>query len=570
MIETAPPLLDQKQRPWLIRVAVFLLALGILIRLWYATEMPANVAYELDAAYRILSGQCPYSDFYFDQGLPVVAWRMLTLAVAPLVAIASMHNYNIAECFYNINVLGDASVLITSALSVFSFWLCFRLMDSFGRTTFAPHIRGLILLSFAMANLAMGFEFGDQQHLFVLLFMPYILMRWLVLQGANVPAKYKMLTPVLAGLGASFNPLFLLSVLTLEIAEALARRSVKVLLQSTTAVFLLAATLPWLYLLILPKAATQALFGWILPVKINALSFDSFSYYGFGCTPDGRITIYLSVFALVFAFGVVKRFQLLRPLACMAVLGLMIWMTLVVGLSADALILDYFNAALLTIEAYLVIDWITSRYPRLFFRKKEFACTALVLFGCLAGSGALLGQEIHERKLVETGPKRLKPANYEDLPDLVRGINENSKPGDMVLILNGKLRPAYPLMVILGRRSCGYFMGSEALGTLADMRNFGHFEQGKGIQEPQAKDLEKRLYERLLADIVREKPELICQEQGEMDADFRLFKLQSVVMEYYDIVHETRFYTDRVGPREISEYNYNYTMLKLKRTPPQH
>ena len=325
----SPPTLVQRNRPWLTRAALGIFVLGLLLRLCYARELPANVAYELEAAYRMELGQCPYTDFYFDQFIPIVVWRMLTLVVGSVVAPCCGAPSVVTEWFLNVRVLGLASVLTTNTLCIFSFWLCFSLMDRFGKAVFAGHVKWLILLALAIANLAMGFEYGDQQHLFVLCFVPYLLTRFLVLQGADVVFRFKVLTAILAAVGASFNPIFLLAALTFELAEVVARRNIKVLFEITSAVFLLASAVILLNLLFLPKEASQALFGWILPIKYNNLNHDSFGFYGYGSTPECRNIFYLGVLALMFAAGGLSRFQLLRPLATMACLGLIISLTLI-------------------------------------------------------------------------------------------------------------------------------------------------------------------------------------------------------------------------------------------------
>ncbi|MBU6452171.1 MAG: hypothetical protein KGS72_10360 [Cyanobacteria bacterium REEB67] len=564
--ETATAL-ERKQNNWLTWLAVLLFAFGTIVRVWHSNEISANVAYEMEAAYRILQGQCPYSDFYFDQSLTVVCWRMLALMLAPLIALVSSSGSALADCFYNIKVIGLASVITTVALSLFSFRFCWQIMDRFGRSAFKPDVRSLILLAMAIANLSMGFEYGDQQHLFILLFLPYILLRWLSFEGARPTVFYKILVACLAAFGASFNPLFLLAFIAFEGGEALARRSRTTALQLMPFIFILASGGFFLYLLYLPKAAHDALYGWILPLKLNGLSHDSYTFYGLTCTPECTTLFYIFVFVQILAFGAVKRFQFYRPLATMALIGYCISLVLLIGFSADGLILNYFNAVLATMEGYFAIFWLTATYPRLFRRKKELARILLVLCVSLAACGTLFAQEVSQRQLIKTGQVRLHPLNYKDLQDLAEGISKNSKQRDRILIINGKLRPAYPLLAQLERSSCGYFMGSDALGTLADIRTARHFEEKAGTGEKTTQALEKRLYERLLVDIRNEKPELICIEQGEPDAALKLFKLQPVINKLYDVINEAKFYTDRLGPRELVDYNYNYSIYKLKSRP---
>jgi hypothetical protein len=411
----------------------------------------------------------------------------------------------------------------------------------------------------------MGFEYGDQQHLFILLFLPYLLLRWIGLEGGQPSRPDKILVACLAALGASFNPLFILAFVAIEIGEALARRNLKILFQWPPIIFVLACSVFYSYLLFLPKAASLALYGWILPVKLNGLSHDSFSFYGLTCTPECRTLFYGFVFVQILAFGGLKRFQFYRPLATLALAGFCISLTLLLGFSADGLIENYFTAMLATLQVYFAITWITGTYPRLFKRKKELARIILLLCASLAACATLLKIEINQRQLAKSAPTRLAPTNYKDLQDLAVGISKNSKPRDRILIINGKLRPSYPLLAHLERSSCGYFLGTDALGTLTDIRNMRHFEERAQTGEAQTKALEKQLYERLAADIRSQKPELICIEQGDSDATIRLFKLLPLIEELYVNIQEARFYTDRLGPREVVGYNYNYTFYQLRK-----
>jgi hypothetical protein len=560
-----PQLADnEKQCPWLPWIALAIFVLGLLLRLWHSSELPADVAYELDAAYRIELGQCPYVDFYFDQVMPIVIWRMLTLAVAPIVAAVTGAATNLTDCFFNIKVLGLASVLTTSALSIASYLLCWTIMKRFGDAVFAGHVRWLILLALALANLSVGFEFGEQQHLFILLFLPYLLTRWLVLEGAKVPTGIRLLAAVLAAAGASFSLMYLLVILVFEMVEAATRRSFWSMAEITFVSFILCSSILWLNLLILPKAAAATFFGWILPLRLSSLSHEDFTFYSYFTTPERRSLFYAMAGALIFAFGGLTRLQLLRPLAILAVLGLVVWQTLVLGLSADALILTYFTAMLLTIECYFSIQWITARYPRFFWHKKELAAFSLVVCACLSACAFLVGLEVHQRKLVKTGATRLRLAEFGGFRDLADVIKETTCERAPVLIINGKLRPAYPLLAKCNRRVSGYFMGTDALGTLSNIRNRRFFEDYLGTSEALTKLVEKVFYQKLVYDILKNRPELICIEGGDMEGTLKLYGALNVILTRYDRICEAKYYSDRSGPREISEFNYNYWVYRIK------
>jgi len=555
---------DQSKQPWLVALTLTILAVGLGVRLSHSGDLPSSLAYEVEAASRMLAGQCPFSDFYFDQCVPTAVMRMPVIGLASLIAFFSGASPAIADSILNIAALGPASVLATSVLSVFSFWLSFTIISRFGQTVFSNHCKWIILMSMAIANMTMIFEYGSTQHIFVLLLLPYLFVRWCHWQGAQITGGFNILTAVLAAIAAALHPLFLLGVLVFELVEILQRRRFKLLCDPTLWFFITASLFFWSYLALLPKEAAQVLFDWILPIKFNSFTHESFSFYGTKSTPDRCSLFYYAVFALIFAFAGLKKFALFRPLSVFALIGLAIWVSLVWGLSADALILTYFTSMLLCIETYFVLLWVIKRYPRFFIFKKESALAILIVMFAFLAVTSLLRLERYQRYLAAMAPERLRPRNYKDLQDLASAIERNSRPKDMVFLINGKMQPASPLLLELGRRSCGYFISTEALGALAEIRRFKHNDAAHNTPPDMTKKVEKLLYQRLRKDILRQKPLLICQEQGDTEDDLRTFDIKSIFDKYYEVKSEANFFTDHNGLRELSEYNYNYNIYKLK------
>ncbi len=559
---------NHKERPWIAWLAVAVLVLALLLRFGHRLEIPATVSYELEAAYRVRMGQSPYVDFYFDQLMPVIYWRMLTLVIAPVVAVLSGAPSDLSACVSNLPVLGTASLLATSALCLISFVLSWTVMKRFGQTVFAPPIRGLILLAMALATFAMSFEFGGQQHIFVLLLMPYFLTRWMVLEGARVPAPCRLVVAAMAAVGASFSIFHIFVVLAFELVESLARRSFRPLIETTFLAFMVFSLAFWLSLLTMTRTEWATLGGIILPLRLNAITHEDYAFYGFSATPDRKSLFYALMVAVIFSFGPLLRQPFLRPMATVSILGLIVWMTLVVGFSADALILTYFLTMLFTVQAFFAAHWLTVRYPRLFRRKKEIAFATLVVGGSLCACAYLVAREVHERILVKTGSTRIRlrdPSSKEPpSPELASVIRQNSKPGDFVLLVNSKLRPAFPLIRETGRTLQGYFLGTDLLGMLDNIRRRGFYEESWGTSEPMVKGLEKGLCQRLLADIIKYRPQLICVEGGDSEAMLIDNHVMAVVMKGYERVCEAQYYSDRLGMREITEANYNYWIYRLK------
>ncbi|MBS1989048.1 MAG: hypothetical protein JSS83_00950 [Cyanobacteria bacterium SZAS LIN-3] len=553
-----------KRSTWLAVLAVTILVLGLSIRVAHSVEIPAGVMYETEAAFRMQLSQCPYTDFYFDQLMPVVGWRMVSLALAAVVALLSGTPSNLIDCMVDPKSLGLASVILTAALTVFSFSFNFVLINRFAGRLIDDRQKWLWLGAFALASLAVGFEFGEQQHLFVLLSLPYLLCRWLELEGAAVGNRFRFLAAIMAALGASFSVFYLLVLVAFEAVEMLARRRFRSAFSRTSLCFFSVYILISLSNLLLPIEAQRSFRTWILPIRFNELTHDSYAFYGSYVTPERKSLLYAAVFVLVLAFGGLRRLQILRPLAALTILGLMVWMSLVLGLSADAVILTFFAAMLFVLEAYHGIQWFVFRYPRLFRRRKEAAVTILYATTMALACAFMIGSEVQQRKLVKTGPTRLASALSGNVPDLADVIKDNTKEGSRVLILNGRVRPMFPLLALCKRRTCGYFLGTEVLGTLSNIRTRHYFDTDFGTPESLTSAAEKDLYARLSRDIVEQSPALICVEGGEIEEALALFKVQPLIMQKYKRLCEAIYYSDRQGPREITDVGYNYWIYKLR------
>jgi len=75
--------------------AILLLAAGLVFvvsliyRGLYFMELNGSICYEMEAATRMLAGQMPYQNFYFDQPLLIVLLRMPAVILAQFIATCS-------------------------------------------------------------------------------------------------------------------------------------------------------------------------------------------------------------------------------------------------------------------------------------------------------------------------------------------------------------------------------------------------------------------------------------------------------------------------------------------------
>ena len=574
---------QQKASLWLIVCAVIVMIMSIILRLCYCREIPAEVSCEIDAALRMVAGGKPYLDFYSDQLPLVLLWRLPTLALGSLCGAFFLAPSGAVNAIHNWHWLGFASVTITALLSLFSFAQLYILLSRYAATMISCEQKWLLLLAFALGNLAMGFEYGQQQHIFVLLAMPFLLLRFLTWQGLPLPAAWQIATAGQAAFGGALSLFYIIAILVFELVEMLARRLYRPLLSMALLAFLLFSVLFWSQLFLLSKAESANFLGWILALKFSALTHDNYSFYGSYVTPERKELLYTGVIALIVGFGLQLRLPVLRPLAALSVYGLIVFMTCVLGLSCDALILTFFICLLLTVEFYYLALYAVRTYPRFFtpswpiwnvgrpsspaasswLRRKQTVLGVLCSTAVLLCVGSLLAIENGQRKLAKTAATRLA-GQPGDAADLQAVIEQFSNQNDRLLILNGNLRPTYPLLTLLGRRNCGYLLDSTPLGTLANIKGRHYWDAEKGTSQAECKKVESDLYSRLGEDIVRLRPTLICVQSGVIDTAMHLYKIDDLIAARYKRICEAQYHCDRVGSREISEPNYNYWVYRIK------
>jgi hypothetical protein len=568
--------------------AMLVIIAVILLRLFYAADIPAESGAELEAARRIMGGALPYAQFYSSDLLPLFAYRLLTLVLLPVGALLSWHNqafstaiFDINSNFYDSKILGLTSVIVTTNLMLLSMAGIHRVLAYFVTAS----LRWLFLLAFALANLAMGVEFGQQQHVFVLLALPYLVLRFFEWQaadsdldpslnpGKSIPRYLQIVLALVAAFGAGFSLFNLASLLLFELGESIARRRVHSFLTISSKAFWLFSALIWAPLLALGAGQKEALFGWILPVKFMACTHYDYSYYGWTATPERTDLLYAFVVTTIFAYGGILRFAVLRPLVVMALAGLFTWMFFVTGLSCDALALTFFLTLLGVVELYGVVLYLVRTYPRIFaafsrlpvpmlVSSRQRAATVIVTLAALAFACHLVRAESMQRREAKTLATRLQPQGVHDMLDLENVLSINCKKGERIMIINGHLRPAFPIITRLGLSSTGYFIGTEPFGFLSSLRN-GRLLLPGSREANFISTTEKMLYIRLYNDIVAIKPTTICLEGGESEQGLVYYNLYAKLIKLYKRQCEAMYFSDRREPREVSEYNYNYWIYKL-------
>lgn len=116
------------------------------------------------------------------------------------------------------------SIKIATAFRLYVFFLTtlsLALCMQFIRDIFSAHdkkLKNIFILSISFIFLILPlYEFGQREHILILLTMPYFLMVTTRLEDKKVPASIAILVGILAGLGFSIKPYFLVAFVLIEL-----------------------------------------------------------------------------------------------------------------------------------------------------------------------------------------------------------------------------------------------------------------------------------------------------------------------------------------------------------------
>lgn len=188
-----------------IEAALLLAALAASVT-WRATCLPSHDAsWFATIAAALLDGIAFYERF-LDPNWPLAAYAMVPAGALWRAGLS----------------MGAALSVETHALAALSLGLCLAVLR---RTSLADGPRMDALLALTAAELVLpGADFGQREHLFLLLALPHLLLAWTRVEGRDPGAGLAAFIGVAAGIGAAIKPPFMLVPLAVEAVVALRTR----------------------------------------------------------------------------------------------------------------------------------------------------------------------------------------------------------------------------------------------------------------------------------------------------------------------------------------------------------
>jgi hypothetical protein len=147
-----------------------------------------------------------------------------------------------------------------------------------------------MLIAFALFNAELLNEFGQREHLFVIFFMPFFLLRWLRWTGRTGKRNvWHYLIGSAAALGLCLKPYFFLPALSLELFWICKRRKIFQNLFAPEMKSAFAVTLLYImHFLFIPAVVRETYFSFMVPLVLDGYAAFNVSCTALLCADDSR------------------------------------------------------------------------------------------------------------------------------------------------------------------------------------------------------------------------------------------------------------------------------------------
>lgn len=263
----------------------------------YPLRINHDVAIYLEIGDFLLEGKIPYVDYievnlpliHYISAIPVFISRILLTnpikIFLPLVFLLTI--LCIASIHHSLRTLPPREKVATWAIT-------------FGIAVFT-------LVAFTLN------DFGQREHIFLLLYFPYFFIRWNRWQDVEVNARVAILVGISAGFGVLLKPHFVIILAATELYWFVTRRDIKTMLSLELISLSFVGVLYLLHFLVIPTSMRTALFGEHLPSILRG--YSAYGYHRITSLVGCISPIILIIVVLFFVQRSDKAYQaLINPL----------------------------------------------------------------------------------------------------------------------------------------------------------------------------------------------------------------------------------------------------------------
>lgn len=478
----------------------------------------ADQAIYLDIAKLIAAGAVPYQDV-FDWNPPLIMYLCVPVVwLAKAVAAPEILVFN----------------LTVMALALLSCYFSLRLISRHLSKTEFVCLMPLVLAA-AQYTATRSVDFGEREHLFVIAYLPFFILRYLRYRNRSVVAAEAFIVGLFAAVMAMLKPQFVLIMAFVELTfllKSTGKNYWQKFLTFEMAALLEVATLYGVALLVLPATVRNIYFGQVLPMYAPAYEYSQRAFIHLLRNDVLVVQPVMVILAgLVLAILASRLSVIITASGVIAVVGLFNYL--------------YGNQAwiyrLIPAEfaSYICVGTVVGsllRHYIVHLKDKKLvtalALTAMGAFALYCGSQKIISTstDLAHARMVDmtlTGCQWSSPEG--DLDPLGQSIIAHSSRSASVLLLGTGIGPGYPALLQSGRRPCGRYLFS-----IITQIDYCLAKYGGALWRARLDEVLKQT----LDDAAKDPPELIVLQKNPIKAILDREQLSTRLLSGYKEVEE--------------------------------
>ncbi|MBX3077071.1 hypothetical protein KF913_24385 [Candidatus Obscuribacterales bacterium] len=468
-------------------------------------------ALHLQIAQMITQGKIPYVDM--SDANPPLVWYLYTIPAFG----SELFNIPVTLAFNYFLVVLIVYSVVTCLM------LFFRHAKRAEAPFFLPFLVGLTLFNFFLR-----YDFGQREEIFVLLYMPYLVLRTLRWQERGVQSKvWSAAIGFMAAIGICIKPHFLIPVFLVELYFLLDKWRWRKLVSTENIACFGGGVLYLAHFLFVPKAMNDAYWKFVVPAFALGYHYWDTSLAASFSDPGKRDVFFLTTVACLLAVALRKRCSFLLPLTVFVFGSIIPYLIQFKGwgyhdqpVYAGAFILFSMEVGYFIFFGWKLLESAVSKFSTR-FSKSPVSISHRITLGLIVVSALAIafrdGQE--DYKIVVEDPRHfdLKTIGYQgsspwaDIHSPYTSlVLDGYKLGDKVIVMSNAVSPGYPWLTQLRFEPGSRHLHMVILSVLSYIKDIlPHTPHNDNLSSQMP-----RIVNEYAEDIQKNKPRFIFMQKG--------------------------------------------------------
>lgn len=292
-------------------------------------------------------------------------------------------------------------------------------------------------------NFFLRWDFGQREEIFVLLYLPYLVLRLLRYQGARFTIAEGLIFGITGSIGICLKHYFVLVALMVELSMLLAYRRPRVLIAWENLGVLVFALLYLIHFAFAPKEMLDNYFHFLVPAFAKGYFFWDTCLANSIAAPDKRGVFYLACLGAALAFTQLKRAAVLLPLVVFTLASIIPYLLQFKGWPYHDIPVFAGACMLITTSGASIITSLVKKQTLALPMAALAVITGVSLVNSLEESQIVRADRQYDMTLL--GYKGTAPWADIDSP-FTEYLMQYTKPLDPVIFISNGVSPGYPLL----------------------------------------------------------------------------------------------------------------------------